>query len=131
MIVGSGFAFAVMPLVAGAANTHTAQLSRDHVLHVSVSGLLTIAGGKWTTYRRMAEDTIDQAATLALHKLIREASLANPLLDVDKLLVIRRKGEANRRLNSHTSDTIKRTGWDNEISELSNLRGKVSVRIVV
>ena len=72
----------------------------------------------------------DQAATAALAALIREASLANPLLDFDKLLVIRRKGEANRRLNSHTSDTIKRTGWDNEISELSNLRGKVKVRTV-
>ena len=47
----------------------------------------------------------------ALEKLIREASLANPLLDVDKILVIRRKGEANRALNSHTSETIRRTGW--------------------
>jgi glycerol-3-phosphate dehydrogenase len=54
----------IRPLVAGAANTHTAQLSRDHVLHVSVSGLLTIAGGKWTTYRRMAEDVVDHAIVL-------------------------------------------------------------------
>ncbi|MEM1056155.1 MAG: glycerol-3-phosphate dehydrogenase/oxidase [Bacteroidota bacterium] len=43
----------------------TAALSRDHVLHISDSGLVTITGGKWTTYRKMAEDTIDQAATLA------------------------------------------------------------------
>lgn len=43
----------------------TAALSRDHTLHISSSGLVTITGGKWTTYRRMAEDTIDQAATLA------------------------------------------------------------------
>jgi glycerol-3-phosphate dehydrogenase len=43
----------------------TAALSRDHTLHVSASGLLTVAGGKWTTYRRMAEDTVDQAALLA------------------------------------------------------------------
>ena len=62
--------------------------------------------------------------------LIREASLANPLLDFDKLVVIRRKGEANRRLNAYTSDTIKRTGWDNEISELSNLRGAIKVRTI-
>ena len=72
----------------------------------------------------------DGAAKAQLDALIREASLANPLLDVDRILVIRRKGEANRRLNSHTSDTIKRTGWDNEISELSNLRGQVKVRTV-
>jgi glycerol-3-phosphate dehydrogenase len=43
----------------------TAALSRDHTLHIADSGLVTITGGKWTTYRKMAEDTIDQAATLA------------------------------------------------------------------
>jgi glycerol-3-phosphate dehydrogenase len=44
---------------------HTASLSRDHTLLISESGLVTITGGKWTTYRKMAEDTVDQAATLA------------------------------------------------------------------
>ncbi len=43
----------------------TAALSREHTIHVSRSGLLSIAGGKWTTYRRMAEDCVDHAATLA------------------------------------------------------------------
>lgn len=43
----------------------TASLSRDHTLLISESGLVTITGGKWTTYRKMAEDTVDQAATLA------------------------------------------------------------------
>ena len=43
----------------------TAALSRDHTLHISPDGLLTVAGGKWTTYRKMAEDTVDQAALLA------------------------------------------------------------------
>ena len=43
----------------------TAALSRDHSLVISPSGLLTITGGKWTTYRRMGEDTIDHAAALA------------------------------------------------------------------
>jgi glycerol-3-phosphate dehydrogenase len=49
------------PLVKGSAGT-TAQLSRDHTLLVSDSGLITITGGKWTTYRRMAQDTVDRAA---------------------------------------------------------------------
>ena len=54
------------PLVADPdAEGGTAALSRDHVLHIADSGLVTITGGKWTTYRKMAEDTIDQAATLA------------------------------------------------------------------
>jgi glycerol-3-phosphate dehydrogenase len=41
---------------------NTAQLSRDHTLLVGASGLVTITGGKWTTYRRMAEDTVNRAA---------------------------------------------------------------------
>ena len=42
----------------------TSALSRDHVIHVDASGLLTITGGKWTTYRHMAEDCVDHAITL-------------------------------------------------------------------
>jgi glycerol-3-phosphate dehydrogenase len=45
--------------------TKTAALSRDHVIHIDRSGLVTVCGGKWTTYRHMAEDCVDQAATLA------------------------------------------------------------------
>jgi len=50
------------PLVKG--DGKTSALSRDHVLHVDTSGLLTITGGKWTTYRHMAEDCVDHAITL-------------------------------------------------------------------
>ncbi len=39
----------------------TAALVRDHTLWVSDSGLITITGGKWTTYRKMAEDTVNKA----------------------------------------------------------------------
>ncbi len=54
------------PLVsAGGEGGNTASISRDHTLHIARSGLVTITGGKWTTYRKMAEDTIDQAALLA------------------------------------------------------------------
>jgi glycerol-3-phosphate dehydrogenase len=55
------------PLVSGAGAT-TAKLSREHLVDVSRSGVVTVTGGKWTTYRKMAEDTIDIAA--------REGSLA-------------------------------------------------------
>jgi glycerol-3-phosphate dehydrogenase len=48
------------PLIDRAATT-TARLSREHVVESSLSGLVTIAGGKWTTYRQMAQDTIDVA----------------------------------------------------------------------
>jgi glycerol-3-phosphate dehydrogenase len=50
------------PLVKG--NGKTSALSRDHVIHVDTNGLLTVTGGKWTTYRHMAEDTVDHAITL-------------------------------------------------------------------
>jgi glycerol-3-phosphate dehydrogenase len=54
----------VRPLVRGDAGS-TAALSRDHTIRIEDSGLVTVCGGKWTTYRRMAEDCVNQAATLA------------------------------------------------------------------
>jgi glycerol-3-phosphate dehydrogenase len=55
----------IRPLVKSASGASTASLSRDHSIHIDPNGLLTIAGGKWTTYRHMAEDCVDQAAVLA------------------------------------------------------------------
>jgi len=50
------------PLAAPQKNTgSTKEISRDHKLIVSASGLITITGGKWTTYRKMAEETMDKA----------------------------------------------------------------------
>ena len=49
------------PLVSDPKSTDTARLARDHVLEERTDGLLTIAGGKWTTYRKMAQDTVDHA----------------------------------------------------------------------
>jgi glycerol-3-phosphate dehydrogenase len=56
----------IRPLVkaAGSDASKTSALSRDHTIHIDRSGLLTIVGGKWTTYRHMAEDVVDQAITL-------------------------------------------------------------------
>ena len=54
----------IRPLVAEADAEDTAEISREHALRVSASGMLTIAGGKWTTYRKMAEDAVDAAETL-------------------------------------------------------------------
>ncbi|HYK35724.1 glycerol-3-phosphate dehydrogenase/oxidase [Alloacidobacterium sp.] len=55
----------IRPLVrSGGPAAKTSSLSRDHTIHVDNSGLLTITGGKWTTYRHMAEDCVDHAITL-------------------------------------------------------------------
>lgn len=43
----------------------TKEISRDHKLLIDESNLITITGGKWTTYRKMAEDTVDEAIKLA------------------------------------------------------------------
>ena len=69
----------------------TAELARDHLVLVAESGLITITGGKWTTYRRMAEDTVNTAitrgglperpcvtSTLPIHGAV-EIDLADPL----------------------------------------------------
>lgn len=55
----------VRPLVKSGDSKLTSALSRDHTIHIDASGLLTTTGGKWTTYRHMAEDTVTQAAELA------------------------------------------------------------------
>jgi glycerol-3-phosphate dehydrogenase len=54
----------VRPLVKAGDGKNTAALSRDHTVHIDQNGLLSIAGGKWTTYRNMAQDAVNQAATL-------------------------------------------------------------------
>jgi glycerol-3-phosphate dehydrogenase len=53
------------PLVTGN-RANTSQLSREHHIDMSASGMVTVAGGKWTTYRRMAEDTLNFASKSGL-----------------------------------------------------------------
>ncbi|HEY6235738.1 MAG TPA: glycerol-3-phosphate dehydrogenase/oxidase [Candidatus Elarobacter sp.] len=66
------------PLIArGTAST--AKLSREHAVEVSLSGLVTIAGGKWTTYRTMARDAVDIASRTARLTLAPSRTLHLPL----------------------------------------------------
>lgn len=56
----------IRPLVRAGGSGSTASLSRDHTILIDPdSGLLTVVGGKWTTYRKMAEDVVNQASVLA------------------------------------------------------------------
>lgn len=48
----------IRPLV-GSSDKNTALISRDHTIEISKKGLYTITGGKWTTYRKMAQDLLD------------------------------------------------------------------------
>jgi len=81
------------PLIKGK-NKKTAALSRDHAITVSDSGMITINGGKWTTYRKMAEETIDlavQTFNLAAGDCITKTLLLNghdqpaPVVNIDML----------------------------------------------
>ncbi|KAL8662172.1 MAG: hypothetical protein Q9202_004928 [Teloschistes flavicans] len=51
----------IRPLVKDPKSKNTESLVRNHLITVSESGLLTCAGGKWTTYRQMAEEAVDEA----------------------------------------------------------------------
>jgi len=70
----------------------TKEISRSHKLIVSLSGLVTITGGKWTTYRKMAEDTVNKAAmvggladrkcvteSMPIHGYVRNVDFNRPL----------------------------------------------------
>lgn len=56
----------IRPLVAppGGSSTRTSSISRNHHLERTAHGMITLVGGKWTTYRQMAQDCVDQAAQL-------------------------------------------------------------------
>ena len=74
------------PLRRTASSERTADLSRRHGIRVSTSGMITVTGGKLTTYRRMAAQTIDQAARLlGTRRKCRTRRL--PLLGADGFVV--------------------------------------------
>ena len=68
----------IRPLVRDPKSKNTESLVRNHLITTSTSGLLTIAGGKWTTYRQMAEETVDEA--LKLYQLTPQ-----PLMQVPRI----------------------------------------------
>ncbi|WP_461169194.1 glycerol-3-phosphate dehydrogenase/oxidase [Arthrobacter sp. Z1-15] len=67
------------PLLAGE-NDSTAKLSREHVVAHPVPGLVVVAGGKWTTYRVMAKDAVDEAARALDEKVPESCTSTIPLL---------------------------------------------------
>ncbi len=87
------------PLVKGKTQK-TAALSRDHLISIGDSGLITITGGKWTTYRKMAEDVVDIA--------IEQTGLAqNPCLTKELKLHGYDKSVAPVEITSLNNDELK------------------------
>ncbi|XP_028034134.1 glycerol-3-phosphate dehydrogenase, mitochondrial [Bombyx mandarina] len=72
----------IRPLVSDPNKPDTQSLARNHIVHVSPSGLVTIAGGKWTTYRSMAAETIDAAVESAnLKPIFRDSQTDGFLIE--------------------------------------------------
>ena len=69
------------PLVKQKTKVSSALISREHHLSVSSSGLITITGGKWTTYRKMAADAVDNAAFIGKFKKEKCITAHTPIGD--------------------------------------------------
>lgn len=78
----------VRPLLLGKA-TKTEQLVREHRIEVAESGLMTVVGGKWTSFRRMAKDAVDTA--VARFDLSPSANCAT-----DRIVLCGSRGSANQ-----------------------------------
>ena len=106
------------PLAAGTKGKSTKEISRSHKIMVSLSGMITTIGGKWTTYRKMGEDTIDKAImigdlpdkdsvskNLPVHGAVENADPSDPLYiygtdKVQILKLIEEKPELGEKLHS-------------------------------
>ncbi|MBK6659430.1 MAG: glycerol-3-phosphate dehydrogenase/oxidase [Proteobacteria bacterium] len=55
----------VRPLAAAPGSARSSKISREHAITIDASGLVTVSGGKWTTYRRVAEQCVDAALKAA------------------------------------------------------------------
>ncbi|KAK7462260.1 mitochondrial glycerol-3-phosphate dehydrogenase [Stygiomarasmius scandens] len=96
------------PLVRNPAASSTQGLVRNHMIYVSPSGLLTIAGGKWTTYRRMAEETVDEAV-----QVFNLASKATPHCRTETLKLL---GSSSWHPNMFIS-LIQRFGLETDVAQ--------------
>ncbi|ROS59053.1 glycerol-3-phosphate dehydrogenase [Frigoribacterium sp. PhB160] len=70
------------PLLAGESD-QTSKLSREHIVAHTVPGLVVVAGGKWTTYRVMAEDAIDEAVAALDGRVPESTTMEIPLLGAE------------------------------------------------
>lgn len=79
------------PLISSAPDSPTTKLSREHIVDRPAPGFVSIAGGKYTTYRVMAEDAVD-VASAELRRLVPDSSTAQlPLLGSDGYFALTNK----------------------------------------
>jgi glycerol-3-phosphate dehydrogenase len=109
----------IRPLVVNPNARDTQSIARNHIIEVSTSNLVTIAGGKWTTYRHMAEETVD--------KCIEVCNLSPTLPCQTKGLLLDGAHEWSPTLFIRL---IQDFGLDNEVAQhLSNTYGDRAVKV--
>lgn len=108
------------PLVSGDSES-TAKLSREHSITIPAPGLVTIAGGKYTTYRVMAEDTIDRA--------FESVGVPIPGTRTDEIALIGAAGYAD--LMSHVDDVAATYGVEpGEVRRLARRYGDEAMTVL-
>lgn len=113
----------------GSEGAKTKEISRSHKLLVSSSGLVTITGGKWTTYRKMAEETVDAAVrtgklefrkcrtrNLKIHGYQEDPDRNNRMYiygsDLEEILKLQKENPAfSERLDPTTDFTVAEVVW--------------------
>lgn len=103
----------------------TKKLSRDHVVDVVAGNLVTIAGGKWTTYRKMAEDAVDKA--IAVNADLKASVQSGCITSTMQLVGADRGGEiCNQNFDRVTVTLREEFGMDKDTA--NHLRGNYGTR---
>ncbi len=109
------------PLAAQGDKNETKEVSRHHKVMVSTAGLVSVIGGKWTTYRKMAEDTIDTAIPVGglperkcntermpIHGYDFNSDWDNPLhvygSDIEKIIALNSNGNTSLATTFHITE---------------------------
>lgn len=95
------------PLVASKSHSSTTKLSREHIVDNPVPGFVSIAGGKYTTYRIMAKDVIDLAATSIRRKIPESVTEKLPILGADGYFALSNQLESISQVFNVDLETIK------------------------
>lgn len=106
--------------------TSTADVSRDHAVIESPSGVISVVGGKLTEYRYMAQDVVDRAATLRgltadgcrTHNLPLVGAPANPVATLGSAAAL--PGSLVARYGAEAPNVIARAGCDRPIAQVAD-----------
>jgi glycerol-3-phosphate dehydrogenase len=94
------------PLVANKTDSDTTRLSREHTVDLSAPGFVSIAGGKYTTYRVMGKDVIDLAMAHSKHEIPKSITEKLPIIGADGYFALIQQVDHIARANNLSVDTV-------------------------